>query len=161
MSPDDRNSEQGLVGGVTNSIDVEALEERLRERMNETLEMKMEVMMGRFSSMLQNASIGGRNQGESSGDGGAPDRGNGDIPPNSRQRSAAVGMTGENGYGGGFIPQGETAASGGGVGGYGFSGGGAGEFFPGGGISGSLPSKMMSAPPWKGGAGSLHRERQQ
>lgn len=150
------NDREGVdAGGGGNS-------EELGAQISATVNEKMAGMMDQFSSMLQGALSGGRDRGESSGDGGAPEGGSGDVAPASNsQRSAAQGMTGRGGYVGGLTPQGETAASGRGVGGYAFGGGSGGfgdggtavseDEFAGGGISIFLPSRITPCQ-FKGGA---------
>lgn len=160
---DTRDENVGDVDREAISGEIASLGQRLGEQLNVTLDQRLEAMFGQISSMIQSASSGGGQQRKSGDGGGTSNRGDGDRPPNSSsQRPAAVDATGGGGNAEGFNLQGDTAAIGGGFGGYGFGDSSAGSedgensgglFSGGGGLAGSINPSRISAPRFKGGPG--------
>ena len=77
MSGDSSSSGNAAGGGIG---ELEDLEQRLADRMDAALNQRMDVMMQKFSSMLQGASIGGGDRSESGGGGSAATGGNQFVP---------------------------------------------------------------------------------
>ena len=75
MSADNSSGRNAAAGGVS---ELEDLEQRLADRMDAALKQRMDVMMDRFSSMLQG--VGGGDRSESGGGGSAAAGGNQFVP---------------------------------------------------------------------------------
>ena len=141
----DSEEGRGAASRTAAEVDLSDLERELEAKFEQKADAMMAAMMGKFTDMMKAKSFSdGGGLEESGGDGGGADRGEGDFSP---QIPIAVGpnVTTARGHAGGgetggFIPQGEIAATNGG-----YYGGGGGVLAGNGGV-------RLKTPQFQGGA---------